>query len=191
MTHVGAEGRALAALIADRPLGPVFESRFEAYGLRVHLSVVRGDADLLDFGRDRVEELLDRWLGGGPAEPTAPDTLLLHSIAGDRAASDLAPALTADLVIQDLVEEGALGAAVRVEDDAAFLGLPPRPEGWRVQVPGPDATRRVLLVGDGGVATRGRGSLRVTVTADRAWRAATDALAQTGAVSSTSRSAPA
>lgn len=190
----------LAELVADRPLGPVFECRFEAEGLPVHVSVVQGPVDLLEAARETAEDLLARWLGGGPLAEDHPETMLLRAVVGGDgwdqgpALRRLAPAVTADLVARDLVEDGALGASVRVGDDAAFVGIPPRPEGWRVQVPDAEGRPQLLTVEEGGVATRGAGPGRVTTTADRAWRAAAEAIRlvdRQTAGSSTSRSAPA
>ena len=86
----------------------------------------------------------------------------------------LAPALVADLLARELVDGGALGACARVGDDAAMLGVPPRLDGWRVEVLDGYGGTTQVLVGEGGIASRGRwsGSRTTTVTAPTAWQAA-------------------
>ena len=107
--------------------------------------------------------------GGGPV--TLPAAALPEVAA-------LAGALAADLVARELVDGGALGACARVGDDAALLGVPPRMDGWRVEVPDGYGRTSQLLLGEGGVASRGRwsGTRAATVTAPTAWQAARRAL---------------
>jgi hypothetical protein len=212
------QDRVAAAVLEDRPLGPVFEAAFDVLEVPVHLLVVRGTPDLLDDGRVRATELLHLWLGpdseldrvaaaDGRPVTVSPETLLLADVArrpdpdGLPGPSDagpvrtlvtedggtvtlpaaalaelavLAPALVADLVARELVDGGALGACARVGDDAAMLGVPPRMDGWRVAVLDGYGGTTQVLVGEGGVSSRGRwsGSRVRTVTAPTAWQAA-------------------
>jgi FAD:protein FMN transferase len=96
--------------------------------------------------------------------------------------------LVADIVVRDLVDDGALGACVNVGGDLRVDGLPPRMQGWLIEVDvqlgdGGVAQRRVLPPGrrvlalpEGGVATRSRAGstagCRATVWAATAWQAA-------------------
>jgi hypothetical protein len=107
--------------------------------------------------------------GGGPVNLPA-------AILPDVAA--LAGALAADLVARELIDGGALGACARVGDDAALLGVPPRMDGWRVEVPDGFGRTSHLLLEEGGVSSRGRwsGTRAATVTAPTAWQAARRAL---------------
>lgn len=124
--------------------------------------------------------------GVSPTAPSSPTRTLVSSGGGpvtlpaaalpDVAA--LAGALAADLVARDLLDGGALGACARVGDDAALLGVPPRMDGWRVEVPDGYGRTSQLLLGEGGVSSRGRwgGTRAATVTAPTAWQAARRAL---------------
>ena len=185
--------------LADRPLGPVFESTFDVGTQVVHVLVVRGSPELLEEARARASELLELWqesddeldhlllAAGDVADaadsvPVAPESLVLDHVtrAADRGVVTadrrallraVAPALVADLVARDLVEGGALGACVRVGNHASMTGVPPRLTGWRVEVPdgSPGQTRQLLVV-EGGVSSAGHG--RTSATAQTAWQAA-------------------
>lgn len=121
-----------------------------------------------------------------PTAPSSPTRTLVSSgggpvtlpVAALPEAAALAGALAADLVARELVDGGALGACARVGDDAALLGVPPRMDGWRVEVPDGYGRTSQLLLGEGGVASRGRwsGTRAATVTAPTAWQAARRAL---------------
>ncbi len=50
--------------LEDRPLGPVFESVFDAGDHAVHVLVVRGTPELLEEARGRATELLELWVDG-------------------------------------------------------------------------------------------------------------------------------
>lgn len=49
--------------LGDRPLGPVFEARFTACEVPVHVLVVRGGAEHLEQARASATDLLGLWIG--------------------------------------------------------------------------------------------------------------------------------
>jgi thiamine biosynthesis lipoprotein len=108
--------------------------------------------------------------------------------------------LAADLVVDALLDAGALGALVNIGGDLRSAGDPPDADGWRVSVPDPLQPGHELArfsLPHGAVATSSRlrrqwstttgaahhlidpttgrpttgGTVAVTVVADRAWRA--------------------
>jgi thiamine biosynthesis lipoprotein ApbE len=83
----------------------------------------------------------------------------------------IAVGLAMDMVVHDLEEAGAMGAMVRVADDARVVGASPYREGWTIELPG-----RTIRMIDGAAVTisapAGSPVTGVTVTADAAWRAA-------------------
>lgn len=91
----------------------------------------------------------------------------------------MAAALTADLVVTDMIEAGALGACVRIGTAMRAEGISPRRSGWlttapptRVGTPG-----TVLRLRQGAMVTGRRAGrdgdrpVAVAVIADHAWRA--------------------
>ena len=214
---------------AARPLGPVFETRFEFLAYRVHMLVVRGEVDHLERARLRVEELLTRWSPSHPHSDIARiitrpgrnvsvaiETLGLLGIAeiarketrgafdvvsptGARPTTDtrrhtvclpvgsrlriagLECGLIADMVVRDILDAGAMGACVNINGDLRVGGVPPRLEGWIVNLAptGMGSEQGALVLAVGALATRGGYPTirQVTVHAETAWRASVLAVA--------------
>jgi thiamine biosynthesis lipoprotein ApbE len=53
----------VSADLRDRPLGPVYEARFEVLGRAVHVLVVRGTGEQVELASATVRDLVERWLG--------------------------------------------------------------------------------------------------------------------------------
>jgi thiamine biosynthesis lipoprotein len=164
---------------------------------------------VLAAGYDRdFAELSDDTTGSGQAAPgvgcdgvivdAASSTVMVPAgYALD--VSGIAKGLAADLVVADLLDEGAIGACVNIGGDLRVEGASPKPGGWIVGVehPGAHVLLDCIRVRSGAVATTSRvkrswgpagarkhhiidpatglpadtGIQAVTVVADESWRA--------------------